>query len=219
MAPRRKPSGRRVYKKRGLSKVAKKEVKAIVKSVSEKSIFDVSGATFQTIAIPTSFGAASITDMTQIPQGLLEGQRSGNRIAIHSIQFSGRIRTTNITNGDVVTLAFLRADNPTGAFALLPGEYFQNNAVAFAPLSYEQDDTAIKCIWKKTWVIGPSGNSPSVPVHKIIRFKRPIIVQYTDAGTTGAANEVVRNLIQPFVAAITATTVLDIAYRVTFSNR
>lgn len=218
MALRRKTFRRRTYKKRGLAPIAKKQVKAIVKSQIPKSIFDVSGATFQTIAIGTSFGSASTTDMTQIPTGTTEGTRSGNRIRIHSIRFAGRIRTTNITNGDVVTLAFLRSDNPTLAAAIVPGDYFQNNAIAFAPVSYEQDDTNIKCIWKKTWVIGPSGNMPSVPVRKTLYFKRPIVVQYTDAGTTGAATEVVKNLIQPFVAAITATTVLDIAYRVTFSN-
>lgn len=157
---------------------------------------------------------------TSIPQGIVEGQRLGNKIHIHSVQISGRLKTTNATVGDVVTLCVLRQDNPGGSlFSITPGDYFQQNTAGFAPMSLKQDDTAIKCVWKKTYVLGPSGSFPSVPFTKTIYFKKPLTVLYTDADTTGAIQNVLKNQMCMFGACINASvTSADTAYTVVYSS-
>lgn len=209
---RRKPSA--------LTKVQKKQVRSIVKSAKPKEYIHLNGGLFNTTVIGNTYTVMSTDYFTTIPTNIIEGGRKGNKIQIHSVQISGRLKTTNATVGDVVTLCVLRQDNPGGnLFSITPGDYFQQNTAGFAPLSLKQDDTSIKCVWKKTYTLGPSTSFPSVPFFKTIYFKKPLIVLYTDGDSLGAIQNTLKNQMCMFGACINASvTSADTAYTVVFSD-
>jgi len=207
---------RYVRKTKALSKYQKKEVKAIVSRALPDNIQHLNSGTFNTTVLGTTFTVMSTDFFSTIPQGIVEGTRLGNKLRITKVVITGRIRTTNTTNGDTVTLAVLAQDNPASSLnTIAPGDYFQQNTAGFAPLSQKQDDTAIRCHWKKTYTIGPSGQWPAVSFTKVLRFKKPITVLYADADSTGAVINTLKNQMNLYGAAINASvTSVDTAYTV-----
>lgn len=147
--------------------------------------------------------------LSNIGAGTLAGQRSGEIVKLRGIWLSMRIRTTNATVGDAVTVSIIRSPNSNGN-VITPGNYYANDTAGFAPVSAPQSDTGLKKVWQKTFLLNPNTAGPSVYFNKYIKFKTPVTITYLRGVSTGSDASVVDNCIGMFAACFaSAATTID----------
>jgi len=211
VAPKRK------YATRYLSKKQKKAVSKMIETKKEKEVVHLNGGIVQAHVVQTTYSVMG-ESITDIDQGTTTGTRIGNKVKIYGVWLQMRIRTTNATVGDYVTVCILRDRNNQGS-SIAPGNFFQNNTNGFAPVSMKQDDSATIAVWKKSFPLNPNTAGPSQYFHQYIKFKNPITVTYFDSSTTGVDGSVSDNVMSLFSACFaSAATTIDYTISVNYSD-
>jgi len=158
-------SGKKAPPKKAPTAVKKYVKREIQRNLDKEWVYYNSGVV-NTHAVGTTYSQVG-DSLSNIVQGTATGNRSGDTIKLKGIMLSMRIRTTNATVGDFVTVSILRSPNNDSA-SITPGDYYANDTAGFAPVSAPQSDTGLKRVWQKSFPINPNTAGPSQYYNKYI---------------------------------------------------
>jgi len=179
------------------SVAVKTYVKKAINRALDKDIVYYNSGVVNTFATTTTYSQIG-QSLSEIPQGSATGTRRGDTVSLKGIWLSMRLRTTNTTVGDIVTVSILRYPASSG-LSVVPNAYYANDTAQFAPISAPQNDTGLKKVWAKTFRLPPNGGGDgSTYFNRYIKFKSPIKISYLRGVSTGTDASVVDNCIAMF---------------------
>jgi len=199
------------------SMAVKKYVAKAIKRKSDKEWVYYNSGVVGAHVVATTFSQVG-DSLSYLTQGTATGNRLGDTVLLLGIRLSMRIRTSNATVGDAITVSIIRSPNSAGT-SITPNSYYANDTAGFAPVSAAQDDTGLKMVWSKTFLLNPNTAGPSVYFNKYIRFRKPIKVTYLRGVSTGTDASVVDNCCGIFASCFAAAaTTIDYTVQGHFQN-
>lgn len=186
----KKTSKSKSSKSRALTPAQKADVTRLInkKSIDYKTRFGAVPAGFS--AITNLLSPALNYDITNIPRYdaltvLKDTCRQGDRVKISSIRLNGALRIpAGGTGSTAVRLMLVRHCANAGA-AIVANDVLQHNAFDYCAYSTIEHNNPYQVLMDKRYVLDSNGKG-LVPIDKVIRFKRPLVVEYDPSLSSGA---------------------------------
>lgn len=186
-----------------LTPLQKKEVKSIIKrtAIDYKTRFGVIPATPN--ATPNLLTLASSFDVSNISRydsgsTLKDTCRTGDRIKISSIRLYGVLREYGTLSTIRVMMVYHKANDGS---LTNPNQVIQNNIASWSTHSLHEHNCPYTILYDRKFSLDYTKNSYELDT--VLRFKKPLIVEYDPAATGGLPIDIVSGSISLFVAADT----------------
>jgi len=213
--PRKKP--------RGLSEVAKDQVKAIVQRKQNKSMLHngpLLGALTLTGTVPSA--PTIIQTLTEINAGNNELTRGGDQVYVDRIKMRLLLQATAINDAVRVTILRQPRSSMPVPTTISPVAVFQNAAGAGAGVvSAIQDDQPCQVLYDRVFTVGTAAGLQEIRYINIdLNYnKRPLPLEFLDGSAIGTSLNTVRGDIELCMCSVTGNTSYRYAYDLMFHDK
>lgn len=173
-------------KSRALTPAQKADVTRLIKkkAIDYKTRYGTSPAGFS--PIPNTLSSAVNYDVSNVVRydsltTIKDQCRVGDRIKVSAIHVFGAIRTP--AGPTYVRVMLVQHVNNVGV-AINTNDVLQYNSFSFAPYSSIEHNCPYKILWDHRYYLSTDQNQ-LVAIDKYLKFKKPLIVEYDPAVSTG----------------------------------